>query len=235
MLLLKKFYEYFQSFLNDIFGSYFCVWGIAGDDKVTSLNWFSIYSGVVFFVILLVFFIILLCKTKILEKISNHIFLLSFIVWIFGTVIYIIGFSNPSTNGFSIVLRAVVSSFKMFVVSNDLARVPQFLQNDASYMLCFALLHFFAAFITFVFIFKTIGYKIKSAFNLYKHAYSYSSKGNIVHLFWGVNDASLRMAKSIRSTYSNETIIFIDINNQLLYYLYHISDIAGIETEKRSS
>lgn len=214
MLLLKKFYEYFQSFLNDIFGSYFCVWGIAGDDKVTSLNWFSIYSEVVFFVILLVSFIILLYKTKMLEKISKHIFLLSFIVWILGTVIYIIGFSNPSTNGFSVVLRAVVSSFKMFVVSNDLARVPQFLQNDASYMSCFALLHFFAAFITFVFIFKTIGYKIKSAFNLYKHAYTRASKGNIVHLFWGVNNASLRMAKSIRSTYSNETIIFIDIDKE---------------------
>lgn len=72
---------------------------------------------------------------------------------------------NPG-NGLSVVTRAIISSFKMFVVSHDLARVPSYLQANSSYMTAFSVLHFAAAFITFLFIFKMVGYKIKSSLRL---------------------------------------------------------------------
>ncbi len=147
-----------------------------------------------------------------LESISSNLLIISSVIWFLGVVIYIVGFYQEQLNWISVIPRAIIASFKMFVVTNELARVDGDLQKDAIYMSAFSLVHFMAAFITFLFIFKMIGYKMKSSLKLICHKWFYS-RNRIVHLFWGVNEASILLAEDIRKNHLTETIIFIDIDD----------------------
>lgn len=170
----------------------------------------------VFFVFLLVAGVWLFSNRKtsrILGAISNNLLLVSLTIWLFGVFIYVIGFYRPELNWLSVIPRAIISSFKMFVVTNELARVDSALHKDAVYMSMFSIIHFAAAFITFLFIFKMVGYKIKSSLNIISHKYFYA-RGRVVHLFWGVNKASCLLAEDIRRNYETETIIFVDVDEE---------------------
>lgn len=210
-----------------------------GDAETTSsiLELSAVGSWVVLFVLLSGVMVYLLCKTKIFEWLSKHVLLLATIIWIGGTLLYIVGFNNGHVNGLSVVLRAIISSFRMFVVSHDLARVDSNLHKNTLYMLLFAITHFAAAFITFLFIFKMVGYKIKSYINILMHRFIYSNN-SVVHLFWGVNDASCLLAESIHRDHETETIIFIDIdnddenNNQKQVTLSRITNIMTIHNSE---
>ena len=101
----------------------------------------------------------------------------------------------------------------MFVVANELARVHKDLQGDAIYMAFFALIHFSAAIITFMFIFKMVGYKFQSMLKIRRN-YISNAKNGTVHLFWGVNESSCSLAENIKNEHFSEsdTIIFIDVD-----------------------
>lgn len=212
-MLFDKIMESLSKFSADNFDGALNTWGVASDVKTTSIDWSSVENWMIFFVILFIAIVLLLSKSRIIEKLSKHILSLSLVVWFIGVFIYIIGFYNSEVNGLSVVLRAIISSFKMFVVSSDLARIPQFLQNDPSYMTAFSLVHFAAAFTMFLFIFKMLGYKIKSSFRIISHMWLHS-KGKVVHLFWGVNEASCLLAEDIRRNHDAATIIFVDIDKE---------------------
>lgn len=214
-MFFKDFWEWLVKFwqLNFMKTLSLGSWGTASSDPVKSLAWEPICYWIILFIIFISIFAILLCKSKLIEKLSRYILPLSVTVWFLGVLIYIVGFYNSEVTGLSVVLRAIISSFKMFVVSNDLARIPQLLQNDHSYMAAFAILHFAAAFITFLFVFKVVGYKFKSSLRLMLHKYFYA-KGETVHLFWGVNEASCLLAEDIKKHHSTETIIFVDIDEE---------------------
>ncbi len=152
-------------------------------------------------------------SSRTFESVSNHLLVVSSAIWFLGVVIYIIGYYQDGLNWVSVIPRAVISSFKMFVVTNELARVQVELQKDAIYMSVFSLVHFAAAFITFLFIFKMVGYKIKSSLKLVFHRW-FHSKGKVVHLFWGVNEASCLLAEDIRKQHITDTIIFVDIDQE---------------------
>ena len=147
------------------------------------------------------------------EWMSRHLLGTAFALWLLGVVIYIVGFYNDQLNGLAIVPRAIISSFKMFVVSNDLARVQEVLRKDAVYMTVFSLVHFISAFITFLFIFKMVGYKIKSSLNIMLYKW-FRAKGRKAHVFWGVNEASLLLAEDIRKNEAKDTIVFIDVDKE---------------------
>jgi hypothetical protein len=152
-------------------------------------------------------------SAKMMQAVSNHLLLISSGVWILGVVIYIVGYFNPQLNWIAVVPRAIISSFKMFVVANDLARVAGALQKDALYMAVFSVLHFVAAFITFLFVFKMVGYKLKSSLKILWCKW-FGSTGKEVHLFWGVNEPSCLMAEDIRANYSNDIIVFVDVDQE---------------------
>ena len=151
--------------------------------------------------------------SRLIEAISRNLLIVSSVIWICGVVLYLVGFYRPGLNWLSVVPRAIISSFKMFVVSNDLARVIKDLQEDVVYMSIFSLLHFAAAFITFLLIFKMVGYKIKSSLDIVIHKWFYA-KGKNLHLFWGVNAASIILAEDIRRNYADDTIIFVDVDQE---------------------
>ena len=101
-------------------------------------------------------------------------------------------------------------------------------------MVAFSLLHFAAAFISFVFIFRMIGYKIKSSLRIIIHRYFFA-KNKVVHLFWGINEASCLLAEDISVKKKTETIIFIDVdedseeNSQKKVSLSHIMNSMTIK------
>lgn len=177
------------------------------------INWDVIGSWSVLLMLMLLLFVWLFSKHKIIDKLTKHLSWMTVVVWVLGVMVYIVGYYNCEVNGLAVVPRAVISSFKMFVVANDLARVTPFLHNDATYMLCFSLAHFAAAFIAFLFIFKMIGYKIKSSWEILKHKLFFS-KGRVVHLFWGVNEASCLLAEDIRRNHAKDTIILVDVDEE---------------------
>ena len=175
--------------------------------------------------------------SRLLEYVSNNLLIVSSIIWLFGVIVYIIGFYREGLNWLSVIPRAIISSFKMFVVTNELARVPKELQENAIYMSAFSIAHFTAAFITFLFIFKMVGYKIKSSLRLIFHKW-FHSKGKVMHLFWGVNEASVLLAEDIRKQHATETIIFVDIdkenedNTQRKATLSHITNTITIKNSE---
>ena len=175
--------------------------------------------------------------SRLLESISNNLLVVSSVIWLLGVVVYIIGFYRDELNWLSVIPRAIISSFKMFVVTNELARVPKELQENAIYMSAFSIVHFIAAFITFLFIFKMVGYKIKSSLRLIFYKW-FHSKGKVVHLFWGVNEASCLLAEDIRKNHATETIIFVDIdeecddNTQKKATLSHITNTITIRNSE---
>lgn len=195
-------------------------WSISHKDvKLDYINVYDVRQWIIFFFFILLLLLLYFIFRKqdrtyrrmVSRVISKALLPSALAVWLAGVVIYIIGFYNTSVAGISVVLRAIVASFRMFVVANELARVPAFLQNDSLYMLLFALVHFAAALISFLFIFRMISYKIKSSFDLLLHRIFHSKK-KIVHVFWGMNEASFLLAESIYESFKKETIIFIDID-----------------------
>lgn len=212
-MYFEEFWSFLVNLLQENFKGIVKLWSSTDNASVTSLNWDHIGYWMVFFVIFTFMMVFVLCRSKLLEKLSNYVFSLSLIIWFFGVLVYIVGFYNSGANGFSVVLRAIVSSFKMFVVSNELARVPQFLRNDSSYMTAFSVLHSLAAFITFLFIFKMLGYKMKSSLRMLSYKL-WRAKGKVVHVFWGVNEASCLLAEDIYRNHNTETIIFVDIDKE---------------------
>ncbi len=216
---------------------------------INSINWESINCWIVLAVVLLILFGTIFSKSKIIDKLSRNLSWLSVLVWVLGVVLYIIALYNDGVNGISVVLIAAISSFKMFVVSHDISRVPAFLQRDALYMLLFAVAHFAAAFITFLFIFRMLGYKIKSTIKIFFYRWSFGwfcrwyyklEKKGTVHLFWGVNEASCLMAESIRERENTQekentqgktikdTIIFIDVDEDSEDYAHRKTDMNYI-------
>ena len=151
--------------------------------------------------------------SQIYEAVSNNLLLVSLVIWLSGAVLYLIGFYNAQLNWVSVVPRVIMASFKMFVAINELARVPKELQVNAIYMSVFSLVHFVAAFVTFMFVFKMVGYKIKSALNIVIHKRR-NAKGKKVHLFWGVNEASCLLAEDIKLNFADDTIIFVDVDKE---------------------
>lgn len=190
-----------------------------------------------FLLVLSIWFLSNKKTSRLLESISNNLLIVSTVIWLLGVVVYIVGFYRDELNWLSVIPRAIISSFKMFVVTNELARVPKELQENAIYMSAFSIVHFMAAFITFLFIFKMVGYKIKSSLKMIIHKWFYA-KGRVVHLFWGVNEASCLLAEDIRRNHATETIIFVDIddecddNTQKKATLSHITNTITIKNSE---
>ena len=114
--------------------------------------------------------------------------------------------------------RSVISSFKMFVVAHDLARVNKELFTNDFYMACFSITHFLAAFLTFLAIFKLVGFRLFSALRLWLLSIKFLSRGQkTIHVFWGINEESLLLAESIKercekdSAMKDDRIIFVSI------------------------
>lgn len=143
---------------------------------------------------------------KMFRKVTRHLLLLSALIWVAGVVVYVWGYYHEDLGWYSVLPRAIVSSFKMFVVAHDLARVNSYLFSNDVYMAFFSMVHFAAGFITFMLILKMVGYRIKSWLGILL----FNARGKKLHIFWGVNEASLLLAEDLYNR-PNERVIFIHL------------------------
>ncbi len=209
--------EFFMNIWDKVFcdsGERWCnVWSNL-ISSCSSDHWRLLYWLIITLLVILVYF--LFNKSRISKYVSKHLLQFSAIVWFVGFLIYIIGYYKESLSGWSVVPRAFLSSFKMFAMSYDITHVDPKLQDDAIYAAAFMLTHCAAIYITFVFVFKMIGYKGKSALRIIRYNLGSRFKTKVVHMFWGVNEASLSLAESISASRSNKTdqIIFVDIDEE---------------------
>lgn len=177
-------------------------------------SWF--FAGLAVFILLCVVF--RSTWKRVVDFLSHHLLMASLIVLIAGFWVYTWGYYNPELGWYSVIPRSVISSFKMFVVVHDLARVDKELFTNDFYMACFSLTHFAAALLTFLMIFKLVGFRLFSIIRLeiLQWRFRFCSKAPI-HVFWGINEESLLLAESIKercekdSAMKDDRIIFVNI------------------------
>ncbi len=181
------------------------------------LAWnFWFFAGLVVFILLCVVF--RSTWKRVVDFLSHRLLIASLIVLIAGFWVYTWGYYNPELGWYSVIPRSVISSFKMFVVMHDLARVDKELFTNDFYMACFSLTHFAAALLTFLMIFKLVGFRLFSIIRLkiLQWRFRFCSKAPI-HVFWGINEESLLLAESIKercekdSAMKDDRIIFVSI------------------------
>lgn len=181
------------------------------------LAWnFWFFAGLVVFILLCVVF--RSTWKRVVDFLSHRLLIASLIVLIAGFLVYTWGYYNPELGWYSVIPRSVISSFKMFVVMHDLARVDKELFTNDFYMACFSLTHFAAALLTFLMIFKLVGFRLFSIIRLkiLQWRFRFCSKAPI-HVFWGINEESLLLAESIKercekdSAMKDDRIIFVSI------------------------
>ena len=184
--------------------------------KSTLLGTWGAYVVLIFFVFML--FLLWPSLRRLIEKLSRGwLFVLAFVVWLLRVFIYTLGFYHPNLEFASIVPRAIISSFRMFLMQNELARVDELMREDAVYMNTFSLTHFVAVLLSVLFIMKLIGFRMKSALDLWWFSIRGTSrKGGSVNIFWGMNEASFLLAESISSNEEygkNGHIVFVNLRD----------------------
>lgn len=236
---IRTFMSDFQNWPDSLFNNLFAYCGLDKTKSIPPIDPGTIGKWMLFFILGLIAVLILLRIRKVFNIISRNISYIAILVWLAGVFTYIVGFYNDDITALSVIPRAVLSSFKMFVGSNELARVHEGLRNNPCYMSFFSVIHFLAACITSMFLFQMVGFKVRCWFNIRIHRW-FKSKRRVVHLFWGVNEESLLLAEDIREIEKNKpesqksTIIFIDVdeetadNSKRKINLAHITDVITV-------
>lgn len=199
---------------------------------------------IVAFVLVLTVFISFISSRRcrrLLDMSTLTLLIVSALLWIAGFVLYTIGFYRDYLSFSSVVPNSIISSFKMFLLNNDISRVSDVLKNDNTYMILFTLCHFFAVLMTIMWLAKLIGFRISQYFRYALYSVR-SHDDDIVNVFWGVNDASLILADSISShkdgSGKRNVIVFVDTDeasssdtqkNITLSNLFEITKLSKFE------
>lgn len=133
--------------------------------------------------------------------VENHLTGLFYIAWGFGFMTYFIGSFVGDTlwAGFMSMLSSApmsaVYATGMFIGQSDVSAVFEQMHNNPVYMAMFGLSHLFAVLVSLCFVFKHMGYHIIARYRLGIELTKQNKYKNI-YVFWGVNDASIKLAKS---------------------------------------
>ena len=125
------------------------------------------------------------------------------IVWFLGFVVYDVGMCTEERIS---LLRnapmAVLHAFEMFLLQSDVSSIHSTFHNNSWYMGIFSIAHFLAALVTLVFVVKLFGFQITNGI---RRAFaSHLSRQRILYIFWGMNEQSFLLAKSIISRHESE-------------------------------
>ncbi len=133
--------------------------------------------------------------------VEDHLTDLFYIAWAFGFITYFVGSYVGDTTwaGFMSMLSsapmAAVYATGMFIGQSDISAVFGPMHNNPIYMAMFGLSHLFAVLVSLCFVFKHMGYHIIARYRLEIELAKRNRYKNI-YVFWGVNDASIKLAKS---------------------------------------
>ena len=125
------------------------------------------------------------------------------LVWLAGFVIYDVGMYivHSPLSLFANIPMAVVHAFEMFLLESDVAAIHAQFHDNWIFMGTFSLVHLLAAVITLIFVLKHFGFNIIAGFRMLFEAYILRKKSE-TFVFWGLNDASYLMARSIREHFN---------------------------------
>lgn len=145
----------------------------------------------VLFIVLMLYCILLVRNKKLCLVIRNWM-LIPFTA-VGGFVIYFIGYMDEGSlhSLVALSLRSFISTFHMFFLHSDLIEVSKHWHEDVTYMTLFSIIHFLAFLITFMIVVQLFGKHLLSWLKL-----RYTSV-NKSYVFFGLNEASLELAKSL--------------------------------------
>ena len=123
-----------------------------------------------------------------------------------GFVIYFIGYLEGGSEHslLTLCIRSFISTFHMFLLHSDLIEVRDDMHADETYMIAFSLIHLMAFLLTFMVLFQLFGKHLLSWLRLKLSAPAES------HVFFGLNEASLALAKDLMRTRKRPFIVFLD-------------------------
>ena len=133
--------------------------------------------------------------------VENHLTSLFYIAWGFGFMTYFIGSFVGDTiwaQFMSVLSSAPMSAVYatgMFIGQSDISAVHTPMHNNPIYMAMFGLSHLFAVLVSLCFVFKHMGYHIIARYRL-EIELAKQNKYKNIYVFWGVNDASIKLAES---------------------------------------
>ncbi len=136
----------------------------------------------------------------------NHLGKQAVGVWLCGVAIYVVGYNYGASyqNAPSLLLRSLVSATSMFAGQSGLIGVSDALKGttetggNALYMAFFSMTHFAAVIVSVAFVVKQIGMRMRSSLRLLSHDYKR------FYVIWGMGDAELTLARSIRTHLEKE-------------------------------
>ena len=147
---------------------------------------------------------------------NQNLFPAFLLVWLLGFSIYIVGmYTGERESMFGNLLMAVIHAFGMFILDSDVSAIHEPFHNNWLYMFFFSLVHFAAACISMLFVIKHFGFNILAAIRMYFASCSLSKKKKKTYIFWGMNDATYFLAKSINTFHkeSKETYRIVIIRS----------------------
>ena len=143
------------------------------------------------------------------DWLEGHLSQMFGLTWLLGFCVYSVGMfvGIESTPGaadrfwhlFGVAPMAVIHAFGMFILESDVSAVHDIFHDNLFYMILFSLAHFFAAGVSLIFVVKHFGYNIVANIQMWLAAYGWK-KYEQVFVFWGMNDISLQLAKSIKAS-----------------------------------
>lgn len=132
-------------------------------------------------------------------------------VWLLGFLVYLVGssiieegasFYSSLGSMLCLVPMAFIHAFEMFVLESDISAIHNKFHESLLFMSCYSFVHLAAAFVSTIFIIKYFGYNLAARFRLW---YAVYFKGHVdeFYVFWGMNEATYHLAKSINNTYAS--------------------------------
>lgn len=186
--------------------------GPENDVEVTfnTLQDWSMWSGVtgvllVLFLLVLLFFIHKGRQWfwKVVDCCLSPVFVL---VWFMGFVVYDIGmYTGERPSLFLNMPMAVLHAFGMFLLDSDVSAIHEPFHNSYIFMCAFSFAHFFAAVVSMIFVVRHFGFNIIAWFRMMYASSWLGRKKETTYVFWGMNDATYYLAKSIQTAYLEKT------------------------------
>lgn len=142
------------------------------------------------------------------------------IVWIYGFVVYDVGMCTGQY--VSLVANApmaILYAFKIFLFDSDVSEIHEAFHKSWVYSLNFALVHFFAAIISTLFLIKYFGYNILTRGRMWRASIKCAKTKGETYVFWGFNDQTKKLIESIQRHYKDESntdyrIVIVRTNNE---------------------
>lgn len=127
-------------------------------------------------------------------------------VWLYGFVVYDVGMCTGQyisllTNA----PMAILYAFKIFLFDSDISEIQAVFHENWFYSMNFALVHFFAAVISTLFLIKYFGFNILARLRMCWTSYGFGRSVDDTFVFWGFDDHSMHLIESIKTQYAGST------------------------------